>query len=489
MCFLYFSTRRFDFQNKGRDLVQIDEQNKTEWAALLHASRNSLLKIGICLAIASIIAFIPQFQGLSPAGHRALFILLLSAGLWISEAIPAFSVGLLIIALEILLLGRPGGVFAETASDWQTFTRPWSSPIMWLFLSGFILTKATSKTGLDQWLAGMVMNRFGNKPSAVLLGTMAITFGFSMFMSNTATTAMMLAVMAPVLGAVKKEDPFSKALLLGIPFAANIGGMGTIIGSPPNAIAVGALTEVSPVSFGGWILVGLPPALILMTAIWIYLKIAYKPVAESIDLTALNPATRKSGRFIRLQRLLVMLTFFLTVLLWMTGPIHDIPITVISFFPITIFTIFGIIDKEDIRSLQWDVMLLLAGGLALGIAVMETGLAEWIVGLLPYEKLGGMGLGLALSYFCVILANFMSHTAAANVLIPIGVAISLGFEVHVAVPVALAASAAMSLPISTPPNAIAYASGNLNSRDFLIGGILTGIIAPTLVVFWCNFVN
>ncbi|MBU4317472.1 MAG: DASS family sodium-coupled anion symporter [Proteobacteria bacterium] len=452
-------------------------------------SKNSLIKIVICTAIASSIAFIPEYNNLSQAGHRAMFILILAAGLWISEAIPAFSVGLLIIALEIVLLGKPGGVFAKTATDWQKFIRPWANPILWLFLSGFVLTKATSKTGLDRWMAGIVLGRFGNKPHSVLLGIMVITFGFSMFMSNTATTAMMIAVMAPIISSVDKKDPFSKALLLCIPFAANIGGMGTIIGSPPNAIAVGALSESNPISFAGWIISGLPPALILGGLTWAYLRFRYKPLIERIDLSSINNKTETTDNFQKLKRLLVMVTFFLTVLLWITGPLHNIPTTVVSFAPIVVFTIFGILDEKDIRSLQWDVMLLLAGGLALGVGVTETGLAQWIVELLPYDKLGGIGLGLALSYFCVLLANFMSHTAAANVLIPIGVAISMGFEVHVVVPVSLAASAAMSLPISTPPNAIAFASGNLGSRDFLIGGIITGTIAPVLAVLWCNFVN
>ena len=467
----------------------IKEDNKTQSKTIWSSSKKPLLKIFICAVVALAVGIIPEYAGLTPAGHRALFILILAAGLWISEAIPAFSVGLLIIALEIMLLGKPGGVFAETATDWQKFIRPWAHPILWLFLSGFVLTKATSKTDLDRWLAGLVLGRFGNKPQSVLLATMIITFGFSMFMSNTATTAMMIAVMTPIINSIDKKDPFSKALILGIPFAANIGGMGTIIGSPPNAIAVGALAEINPISFAKWILVGLPPAIVLGFITWAYLRFRYKPLLGHIDLSAIQSKTKVTDSFQQLKRLLVMTTFFLTVLLWITGPLHGIPTTVVSFLPITVFTIFGIIDNEDIRNLNWDVMLLLAGGLSLGVAVTETGLAKWIVGLLPYGKMGGIGLGLALSYFCVLLANFMSHTAAANVLIPIGLAISLGFEVHVVVPVSLAASAAMSLPISTPPNAIAFASGNLGSRDFLVGGIITGIVAPVLAVFWCNFVN
>lgn len=153
------------------------------------------------------------------------FILLSAAGLWISEAIPAFSVALLVIAMEIYILGKPGGPFAESAKDWELFVQPWASPLIWLFFSGFVMASAASKTRLDRWLARHVLGWFGGRPSHVLLGLMMITFTFSMFMSNTATAAMMMAVLAPIVGSMDNRDPFGKAILLGVPFAANIGGM------------------------------------------------------------------------------------------------------------------------------------------------------------------------------------------------------------------------------------------------------------------------
>ena len=213
------------------------------------SSGRSLAKFLLCvLAAASTYGLLGTAE-LSEAGRRMSFILVLAAGLWVTEAIPAFAVGLLIISLEIGLLGRPDGVFAKSAKDWEIFVHPWASPLIWLFFGGFVLAEAASKTGLDSWLSRSLLGWFGTRPSRVLLGVMAITFCFSMFVSNTATTAMMIAVIAPVVASLKDRDPFAKALLLGVPFAANLGGMATLIGSPPNAIAAGVLSSDRSIAF------------------------------------------------------------------------------------------------------------------------------------------------------------------------------------------------------------------------------------------------
>ncbi len=458
------------------------------WGKLEISSARTLYKIIGCLSLAALVALVPDWTGLSAAGHWSLFILLLGAGLWMTEAIPSFSVAILIIALQIIILGRPGGVFAETAKDWEIFVQPWSSPLMWLFFGGFVLAEAAQVTGLDRLFSRYVLGWFGSRPGAVLFGAMLVTFTFSMFMSNTATTAMMMAVIMPIVNALEKDDPFGKAVMLGIPFAANIGGMGTIIGSPPNAIAAGSLSNAVSIDFVRWMMCGLPPAIVLFIIAWFYLRFRYPARSRAINIAGLQWKTRTGAELPMWKRLLVMPVFVSTVVLWMTGPLHHIPTPVVSFLPITVFAITGILSARNIRNLNWDVLLLLAGGLSLGVAVRETGLANWMVNSLPLENLRPAVIAFILAYVASILSNFMSNTAAANILVPIGMAIGAGFEANIVVPIALGASSAMCLPISTPPNAIAYATGKLKTADFTRGGLVIGLLAPLLAVSWCQIV-
>ncbi|MCF7922092.1 MAG: DASS family sodium-coupled anion symporter [Candidatus Marinimicrobia bacterium] len=452
--------------------------------ALQISSTTRLVKMILSAVFAALIAFVPSYTGLEPAAMWTLFILIFAAGLWMTEAIPAFAVAILIIGLEILILGRPGGVYATGPKDWQMFVDPWSSPIMWLFLGGFILGQAAETTGLDRMMARFVLKWFGSRPSNVLLGAMGLTFVFSMFMSNTATTAMMMSVMAPVIAGVDKKDPFVKALLLGVPFAANIGGMGTIIGSPPNAIAAGLLSETHAISFVEWMMLGLPPAIVLFFIAWFFLRFAYPSQTKKMDLRGLEWETRTGSLLPMWKRILVFPVFMVTVLLWMTSSLHGMPTAVVSFIPITVFAVAGILTVSEVRRLQWDVLMLMAGGLSLGVAIQKSGLAAWVLTLLPMESMGLLAIAFVLAYITTLLSNFMSNTAATNILAPLGLAMAVGFEPIVVIPLALGASAAMCLPISTPPNAIAFAMGDLKTTDFVKGGLLIGILGPLLAVLW-----
>ena len=451
-------------------------------------SGRSLIKVTACVCLASAVALLPEYEGLSQAARWVLFILVLAAGLWVTEAIPAFAVALVIIALEIGILGRPGGVYATGTHDWEAFVRPWSSPLLWLFFGGLVLAEAAEQTGLDRWFSSRVLGLFGERPPAVLLGVMGVTFLFSMFMSNTATTAMMLAVIAPVVASLGPTDPFGKALLLGVAFAANIGGMGTIIGTPPNAIAAGALAHTQPIGFPMWMALGVPVALCLAGIMWLYLTLAYPCHREAVSLTALSDEDAETRSLPVWKRILVLGVFLATVGLWLTETFHGIPTSVVSFLPISVFAIAGVVGVKEIRELPWDVLLLIAGGLALGVGVSDTGLAQWLVDRLPIAGAGGLVLTLLFAYGAAILSNFMSNTAAANVLIPIALAIGGSAGSAMVVPLALGASAAMCLPIATPPNALAAASGRLSPRDFLIGGLIVGSLAPALATGWCRLV-
>ncbi|TWT95198.1 Sodium-dependent dicarboxylate transporter SdcS [Botrimarina colliarenosi] len=453
----------------------------------------SLVTTAACLSVATLVAFGPQYPGLSEAGHRALFVLLFAAGMWITEAIPAFATSLLTIGCLIALLGKPDGVYATDAHDWEQFVTPWGSPLIWLFFGGFCLATSAEKTGLDRWLAARALGLFGQRPAMLLLGLMLVTAVLSMFMSNTATATLVLAMMTPIFAARAAGDPVSKAIALGVAFAANIGGMGTIIGTPPNAIAAGLLQGESAVNFAEWMILGVPPSLVLLAISWIFLVVVHlRGAAFSSEQGILFHAGVASDPTPLYKQQVVVATFCVTVGLWMTSPLHGLPTTLVSFVPTVVLTSTGILTAADIRQLPWDILLLITGGLSLGVAIDNTGLAEWAVGLLPIDGLSPVALAIGFSYITLVMSNLMSNTAAANIVLPIAIAVlgaaqAAGGDARMAAPIALSASAAMCLPISTPPNAIVYGAGHLRVKEMVIGGVVIGLIAPPILVFWSAF--
>jgi len=460
----------------------------------ISSTKRSLLFIGCLLFALAVYGVVsPEKTGMTHAAHRVLFILVFASCLWVSEAVPAFSVGILIIGLQILLLGKPGGVFATTERDWEQFVMVLGHPLIWLFFGGFVMAAGLARTGLDRLLASWLMVRVGNKPRSILAGLMAITFVLSMFISNSATMAMMLAIITPLLGVLRKEDRFGTGLIMGVTVAANLGGMGSLIGSPPNAIAVGNLIDLvngPQINFLDWMIIGLPLGLVLLLIAYGFIFYMYPSQMNIIEFKGIDYTSDMSPGSDHLQmaplwhRLVVIITMALTVGLWMTSQWHKTPIAVISFIPIIFLTTTGILGTEEIRGLSYDVLFLLAGGLALGHMVMETGLSSWIVDRLHLEKFELIGATLLMVYVTVLLSNFMSNTAAANVLIPIGMTLAMGSEARMAVSIALAASAAMCFPISTPPNALAYAAGRCRTKDFIYMGLLMGMLGPVLGLVW-----
>ena len=444
-------------------------------------------RIVVPILLAALVAWVPAYEGLDAGGRASLFLLVLAGGLWISEGIPAFAVSLLVIGYAILVLGKPGGVLEAGPSDWERYIGTWGSPLIWLFLGGFVLAAGAERTGLTQWLSIHVLQNVGQRPWWLLAACMGITFVFSMFISNTAAATMMVAITLPIVDRLAGGDPLRSALLLGIAFAANIGGMGTVIGSPPNAIAAGALKDVGGIDFARWMLAGLPPAVLLLVIVWGYLLLRYPAWVERVDFERLAKLP-KEDREPLWRRIVVMVTFTATVLLWLTSTWHQIPAAVVSFVPICVLTATRVLSHHDIRALPWDVLLLIAGGLTLGIAVTDSGLAEWLVLQLKLDKMGIVTTAIVLSFIALLLSNLMSNTAAANILVPIGMMAGVGYEAVTVVPIALSASAAMALPISTPPNAIVYSTEEIRPGQLVEGGLLVGILAPILTTYWVSLV-
>jgi sodium-dependent dicarboxylate transporter 2/3/5 len=447
------------------------------------------LKIAICVALGCSAALLPEHPGLSGDGRTSLMILIIAAGLWISEAIPAFAVGLLVIGLQILLIGREQGGWDSDQRDWEKYIGTWGSPLIWLFFGGFVLSAAGEKTGLTLWLSDQVLRRMGQSPGRLLASCMGVTFIFSMFISNTAAAVMMVTMVMPIVSSLPSGDRMRCGLLLGVSIGANLGGMGTIIGSPPNAIAAGALRHINPIDFADWMWLGLPPSLCMLTFSWCYIRWHYRSDNPgSLPTTSPSSPAASQLRASGWQRGLVMIIFAVTVLGWLTQSLHGIPVTVVSFLPICVFTAAQILDSHDVCKMRWDVLLLIAGGLSLGLAVTDTGLADWLVQQLPLSSLSTLGLGLVLAYLTVGLSNLMSNTAAANILVPIAVVAASGSETQVVVPLVLSASAAMTLPISTPPNAVVFATEVVRTRDFIQSGILIGLLTPLISALWIHWV-
>ncbi|ENM3750806.1 SLC13 family permease [Vibrio cholerae] len=459
------------------------------------------LKYIIPLLIPMLVLMLPvtafPFEGLTVIQQRVIAIFLLAALLWVFEPIPIYSTSVVIIVLEVLMLSDKGFILFQLGEGTSEFgallksteiMATFANPIIMLFLGGFFLAMAATKYRLDVNLARVLLKPFGNNPKYVMLGLMLITAVFSMFMSNTATTAMMLSILTPVIALLGPKDPGRVAFALCIPVAANIGGIGTPIGTPPNAIALKYLVGDNLITFAEWMAFGIPFVVILMALAWLLIEFMYRAEQKTIELTI-------KGKFLKTPKaIIVYITFASTILLWMLGSLHGMNAYSVALIPVAVFSVTGIIGKEDLKMISWDVLWLVSGGIALGLALDKTGLAELVVHSIPFDQYSPYVVILGAAILCLLMANFMSHTATANLLMPIMAALGasmtslnpLGGEVTLILVVTFAASLGMSLPISTPPNALAHATGNVQSQQMAKVGIILGILGVLMsfVMVW-----
>ncbi|EGU40082.1 transporter [Vibrio ichthyoenteri ATCC 700023] len=437
------------------------------------------------------------FEGITILQQRVIAIFLLAALCWVLEPIPIYATSVVIIVLELLMLSDKGLIFFRLAQDEPQFGEllkyneimaTFASPIIMLFLGGFFLAMAATKYRLDVNLARVLLKPFGRDPKYVMLGLMLITAIFSMFMSNTATTAMMLSILTPVIAVFGPKDPGRVAFALCIPVAANIGGIGTPIGTPPNAIALKYLVGENYISFGEWMAFGVPFVIVMMALAWFLINHLYSAEQKTIDLDI-------KGKFLKTPKAIVVyITFGLTILLWLMGSSHGMNSYTVALIPVAVFSLTGIINKEDLKKISWDVLWLVSGGIALGLALDKTGLAREVVHSIPFDEYSPYVVLFGAAFLCLLMANFMSHTATANLLMPIMAALGasmtslapLGGEVTLILVVTFAASLGMSLPISTPPNALAHATGNVESSQMAKVGVVLGVVGVALsfVLVW-----
>ena len=453
------------------------------------ASRNknkSLIKFVLSLIAALVLTFLIKDPTFNTTQVYVLFLLFFAMGLWFSEAVPPFAVSIFIIAYLVFMLGNKN--LNDSPQNIEKYVTTFSSSIIWLMLGGFFLASAMTKTKLDKALFRFTLKISGTNPRNLLIGLMSTTMVASMLMSNTASTAMVIASIMPLLSSLGDESGLRKALLLGVPIAASTGGMGTMIGSPPNLIAVGALENMGvDISFLDWMIYGLPLALAL-TAIscFVLIRLFIKDKTP-ISLDFLNEKQTEVSKKDKTQRTIVLVIIIVTILLWLTTSIHGIKVGAVSAVPLVFLTLTGVLKNNDVQSLPWDTLLLVAGGLSLGMALQNSGLLEHYAEQMRKIRVHHVVLIIILAYVTMAFSNIMSHTATATVLIPLGMAIVVGLETQTAIIIALSGSTAMLLPVSTPPNAIAYSTGFLKISDFRIGGLLVGLLGPLLAVLWVLF--
>ena len=378
----------------------------------------------------------------------------------------------------------------------KTTMATFADPIIILFLGGFFLAAAATKYRLDINLARVMLRPFGTNPKFVMLGLMVVTALFSMFMSNTATAAMMLAILTPVLSLFGPNDRGRAAFALCIPVAANIGGIGTPIGTPPNAIALKAMQDMGlSITFGKWMLFGVPFVIVMLLVGWLILVKMFPIQQKELKLEV-------GGSFLKTPKAIVVyVTFAVTIALWCFSENFKLGLdsNTIAIIPIAVFAATKVITKDDLKSMSWDVLWLVAGGFALGVALQETGLAKDMIDAIPFGTWNPTVLMIGAGFICLFMATFMSHTATASLLMPIlaGVAGAMvqshsmdgAGAIGLLCSIAFASSLGMALPISTPPNALAYATGLVEQKGMAISGTILCLLGLFLTFVLMYFLQ
>ena len=457
----------------------------------------------VCV-ITFFLALVPtSFFGVDPVTNAPLFtltqqrviaIFVFTALMWILEVIPTWTTSVVAIVAILLTTSNKGIGFLITKENVGALTNykdvmaAFADPVIMLFLGGFVLAFAATKVGLDVQLARIMLKPFGTNPKTVLLGVLLVIGTFSMFMSNTATAAMMLTFLTPVLATLPKDGGGRISLALAIPIAANLGGMGTPIGTPPNAIALGALQEAGyNITFLGWALRMVPYVLVMLVFAWVLLMKLFPFKAKSIELKIEGEPVKVTP----FQKYVVWVTFALTIILWMGEQWIGINSNIVAMIPFAVFSATGILKARHLEQINWAVLWMVAGGFALGTALNQTGLATRLIEIIPFASWNALVVMLVGGFICYFLSNFISNSAAANLVVPILIVVgkamagnpafdSMGGVPAMIVGIAISASLAMCLPVSTPPNALAASTGMISTKQMATVGVIIGVVGFAL---------
>jgi solute carrier family 13 (sodium-dependent dicarboxylate transporter), member 2/3/5 len=459
-----------------------------------------LVGLGLGPVLLALTIVLPAPAGLSAEAWKTAGVTLLMISWWVTETVPIPVTALLPLICFPLL-----GILGMEAA-----AAPYANPVVFLFLGGFLLARAVEKWGLHRRAALFVVGRAGTEPARLVGGFMLASALLSMWISNTATTIMMLPIGVSLIGLMEGTAPdqerrsssFALAMMLGIAYGASIGGVGTLIGTPPNALLAGFMLENYDfrVGFLDWMLIGLPVVAVFLPLAWLVLtrlvfavdRVAI-PGAEAIiahEISQLGPPSRGER--------MVGAVFVLTALAWVSRPLlerwlpglTDTGIAIaaaILLFVLPVHPSKGeyLLDWKTAEGLPWGVLLLSGGGLSLAAAVASTGLAAWTgEGLAQLGDFPVIVLMLAVTLVLVFLTEIMSNTAALAAFLPVIAALSLGLGAHpmmLAVPAAIGASCAFMLPMATPPNAIVFGSGRVTIPQMARAGIVLNLVVIALI--------
>jgi sodium-dependent dicarboxylate transporter 2/3/5 len=451
---------------------------------------------GLWGGLAAFVAMLllPEPAGMSPAAWRTTAIIVLMAAWWMTEALPLTATALVpFLAFPLL------GVMTATDS-----AAAYYSPILFLVLGGAIVALAIERTGLHRRLALAIVSRGGGGPAQMLLAFMAATALLSTIVSNTATTLIMMPIGLAILRAARIDPAetrgFAGALAMGIAFAATIGGFGTLVGSPTNAIAVGIVEKATGyrIDFLTWALYGIPLVLVSVPLCWLILMRVQKVSPTDFDPAAARAGIGESGPWSTAEKRLVPLVA-LTVAAWIAVPfatpylpkdsLTDGTIAVIAallLFVIPDGTGRAIINWEEANRAPWGVIMMFGGGLALAAGIGESGLAEWMgVALQPLRAVHPLVVAAVLVAIVIVVTEFASNVATASGAIPVvaGIIAATGIDpILLALPAAFASSWGFMLPSGTGPNAIAWATGHIALPRMLRAGLLLDLAGVPLMV-------
>ena len=446
----------------------------------------------LIVAVVLFMWFVPAsffgIDGLTVVQQRTIAIFCYAALMWMFEIIPAWATSVSAIVFLLIAVSNKGLTNPDMGSlvNYKELMAAFADPVIMLFLGGFVLAIAASKVGLDVVLARVMLKPFGTNPKWVLLGFLTLISVMSMFMSNTATAAMMLAFLAPVLRTLPVDGGGRVSLAMSIPIAANIGGLGTPIGTPPNAIAIGQLASMDiNIGFAAWMVRFVPVVIIMILFAWWLLMFLFPFKAKDVKIVINSDEHHEMDW----KFWVVTITFIATILLWMTGELTHLNSNVVALIPFAVFALTGVFTRDDFSKIDWHVLWMVAGGFAIGTALHKTGLAAALVESIPFGSWSVIAVLIISGLLGWLLSNFISHSSAANLLIPIlavvGTAMSeqlgaFGGVTTLLVCVAASTSFAMLLPISTPPNAIACSTGLIKTNDMAKVGLIIGLTGIAL---------
>ncbi len=403
----------------------------------------------------------------NPVFARAVAIAGTCLVLWLTEVVPPYLPTFLLWAITPLLLSGYGDQFQlARVLGWS------ANPVLALFLGGFILSVAASRHGIDNLIARFAVRLSGGRRLGLVALVIAATAMLSMWMSNIAAAAMMLAALHPLFVGIPKTDHFRRATLMGIAVGANFGGIATPIGTGPNAIAIAAVSSNVGITFVNWMVFGMPLALGLLLAGVLYLKWRYRlrGLTEMPNITVKPPDAR--ARF-------VMIVFFLTVAAWLTEPLHGTPSAIVALIASAVLFGSGLLRREDITRIDWSTLVLIAGGIGLGTLLDQGGLSKFAAAAVPWQEVPHMARLFMLCFTAALLSALMSNTASVTMLIPLAAGIDP--EPSTAILIAISASLGIPFVISTPPNAMVYGEGGITFSDLAIPGLILMILGCVLV--------